>query len=96
MATDVTRHANFDSRCGQNPPLVAAHRAGKSALFMTEYFTFQQLVGNGAAIHRNKVTLGVSAGQPMDLSRYQLFTHTRRTTHQYRRIGGRHPFQVRQ
>ena len=32
----------------------------------------------------------------MNLARHQLFTDTRRTTHQHRRVGGRHPLQVRQ
>ena len=32
----------------------------------------------------------------MNLTRHKLFTDARRTAHQYRRVGGRHPFQVRQ
>ena len=32
----------------------------------------------------------------MDFARNQLFTHTRRATHQYRRVCGRHSLQVRQ
>ncbi len=48
---------------------------------MAKELAFQQLVGDGATVHCNKVTRGFSSGETMDLSCNQLFPDARSATH---------------
>ncbi|OIQ76326.1 hypothetical protein GALL_419930 [mine drainage metagenome] len=83
----------------QRPPLrrrekagVIGRRPGERTLAITEKFGFEQMLGNGAAVHRNERARGARAAL-VHGARGQLLARTRFTVDQNRRHATRHPEQ---
>ena len=73
--------------CELKTPLSRRRCTGKSALFVAEELTLDEVAGYGRNIHRNE-GFALSRRVTVQRASYQLLTRPRRTVDQYRNVRG--------